>query len=153
MSTISSTQEQEVVDKVPKGLFVGGEWREASDGGTLAVEDPSTGETLCEVADATPADAMAALDAAVAAQGEWAATAPRERGEILRRAYEQVVAGADELALLMTLEMGKPLAESRADVLYGADFLRWFAEEAVRIEGRYAIAPNGGMRMLTMRQP
>jgi succinate-semialdehyde dehydrogenase/glutarate-semialdehyde dehydrogenase len=153
MSAITPTQEQSVVERVPKGLFIGGEWREASGGGTLAVEDPSTGEALCEVADATPADAGAALDAACAAQAEWAATAPRERGEILRRAYEQVVARADELALLMTLEMGKPVAESRAEVLYAADFLRWFSEEAVRIEGRWATAPNGGMRMLTMRQP
>jgi succinate-semialdehyde dehydrogenase/glutarate-semialdehyde dehydrogenase len=153
MSTISSSQEQDVVGRVAKGLFVGGEWREATGGGTLGVEDPSTGEALCEVADATPEDAMAALDAAVAAQAEWSATPPRERGEILRRAYEQVVARADELALLMTLEMGKPVAESRAEVLYAADFLRWFSEEAVRIEGRWATAPNGGMRMLTMRQP
>ncbi|HXE43993.1 MAG TPA: NAD-dependent succinate-semialdehyde dehydrogenase [Conexibacter sp.] len=153
MSAITPTQEQSVVEQVPKGLCVGGEWREASGGGTLAVEDPSTGEALCEVADATPDDAMAALDAAVAAQAEWAARAPRERGEILRRAYEQVVARADELALLMTLEMGKPVAESRAEVLYAADFLRWFSEEAVRIEGRWATAPNGGMRMLTLRQP
>jgi succinate-semialdehyde dehydrogenase / glutarate-semialdehyde dehydrogenase len=153
MSTIDTSQEQEVVAKVPKGLFVGGEWRDASDGATLPVEDPSTGKTLCEVADATPQDAMEALDAACAVQGDWAATAPRERGEILRRAYEAVTARADELALLMTLEMGKPVAESRAEVLYAADFLRWFSEEAVRIEGRWATAPNGGMRMLTMRQP
>jgi len=153
MSAITPTQEQQVVERVPKGLYVGGEWREATAAATLPVEDPSTGEALCEVADATPADAMACLDAAVAAQGEWAATAPRERGEMLRRAYEQVVARAEELALLMTLEMGKPVAESRAEVLYAADFLRWFSEEAVRIEGRWATAPNGGMRMLTLRQP
>jgi succinate-semialdehyde dehydrogenase/glutarate-semialdehyde dehydrogenase len=153
MSTISSSTEQEVVEHVPKGLLIGGEWREANGAATLPVEDPATGETLCEVADATPEDAMAALDAAVAAQQQWAATAPRERGEILRRAYERVVDRADELALLMTLEMGKPVAESRAEVLYAADFLRWFSEEAVRIEGRWATAPNGGMRMLTMRQP
>jgi succinate-semialdehyde dehydrogenase/glutarate-semialdehyde dehydrogenase len=153
MSTISSGREQEVVAKVPKGLFVGGEWRDASGGGTLPVEDPSTGEALCKVADATPEDAMAALDAAVAAQAEWAATPPRERGEILRRAWERLVERTDELALLMTLEMGKPVAESRAEIAYAGEFLRWFAEEAVRIEGRWATAPNGGMRMLTMRQP
>src|SRR5215213_9556633 len=153
MSTISSSQEQEVVAKVTKGLFIGGEWRDARGGASLPVEDPSTGEPLCEVADATPEDAMAALDAACAVQPEWAATPPRERGEILRRAYESVVARADELALLMTLEMGKPVAESKAEVTYAAEFLRWFAEEAVRIEGRWATAPNGGMRMLTMRQP
>jgi len=153
MSTFTAAQEQEVVAGVPRGLLVGGEWRDADGGGTLAVEDPSTGGVLCEVADATAGDAMACLDAAVAAQEAWAATAPRERGEILRAAYERVVARAGELALLMTLEMGKPLAESRAEVLYAADFLRWFSEEAVRIEGRWATAPNGGMRMLTMRQP
>jgi succinate-semialdehyde dehydrogenase / glutarate-semialdehyde dehydrogenase len=153
MSTISSGQEQEVVARVPKGLFIGGVWRDATGGATLAVEDPATGETLCEVADAAPDDAMACLDAAVAAQAGWAVVAPRERGEILRRAFDAVVARAEELALLMTLEMGKPLAESRAEVLYAADFLRWFSEEAVRIEGRFAQAPNGGSRMLTMCQP
>ena len=153
MSAITPSQEQSVVESVPKRLLIGGEWRDASGGGTLAVEDPSTGAALCEVADATPQDAMAALDAACAVQAEWAATPPRERGEILRRTYERVVARADELALLMTLEMGKPVAESRAEVLYAADFLRWFSEEAVRIEGRWATAPAGGMRMLTMRQP
>jgi len=153
MSAITPSQEQQVVERVPKGLYIAGEWREATGGGTLAVEDPSTGEALCDVADATPADAMAALDAACEAQAAWAATAPRERGEILRRAYEQIVARADELALLMTLEMGKPVAESKAEVTYAAEFLRWFGEEAVRIEGRWATAPNGGMRMLTMRQP
>ena len=153
MSTIDSTQEQAVVEQVPKGLFIGGEWRDATEGRTLSVEDPSTTETLCEVADANPDDVMAALDAAVAAQESWAVHPPRERGEILRRAYEAIVERANELALLMTLEMGKPLAESRAEVLYAADFLRWFAEEAVRIEGRFATAPNGVGRMLTMRQP
>jgi len=153
MSTISSSQEQDVVARVPKGLFIGGEWRDATGGATLAVEDPSTGEALCEVADATPDDAMAALDAACAAQAAWAATAPRERGEILRRAWEALVERSDELALLMTLEMGKPVAESSAEIAYAGEFLRWFAEEAVRIEGRWATAPNGGMRMLTMRQP
>jgi len=153
MSTIGSSREQEVVAQVPKGLFVGGEWRDATGGGTLAVEDPSTGEALCEVADATPQDALACLDAAVAAQAEWAAVPPRERGEILRRAWEALMARQDELALLMTLEMGKPVAESSAEIAYAGEFLRWFAEEAVRIEGRWATAPNGGMRMLTMRQP
>jgi len=153
MSTISPAQEHEVVARVPKGLFVGGAWREATDGQTLPVEDPSTGETLCEVASATVEDAMAALDAAVAAQRDWAAVAPRERGEILRRAFERIVARADELALLMTLEMGKPLAESKAEVIYAADFLRWYSEEAVRIEGRFATATTGAGRMLTMKQP
>jgi succinate-semialdehyde dehydrogenase / glutarate-semialdehyde dehydrogenase len=148
-----SSNEQAVVDAVIPRLLVGGEWRDAGAGGTFPVEDPSTGELLCQVADARPEDAMAALDAAVAAQGAWAGHPPRERGEILRRAYEAITARADELALLMTLEMGKPVAESRAEVAYAAEFLRWFAEEAVRIDGRYAVAPNGAGRLLTMKQP
>jgi succinate-semialdehyde dehydrogenase/glutarate-semialdehyde dehydrogenase len=147
------TSEQSVVSGVEKRLFIGGEWREASGGATLAVEDPSTGEALCEVADATPEDALDALAAADAAQGEWAQHPPRERGEILRRAFEEIMSRADELALLMTLEMGKTLAESRAEVAYAAEFLRWFSEEAVRIEGRYATSPNGAGRILTMKQP
>jgi succinate-semialdehyde dehydrogenase / glutarate-semialdehyde dehydrogenase len=146
-------QEQTVVDAVPSRLYIGGEWRDAAAGGTFAVEDPATGETLCQVADAGPEDGMAALDAAVAAQAEWAAHPPRKRGEILRRAFEAITGRADELALLMTLEMGKPVAESKAEVAYAAEFFRWFAEEAVRVDGRYAVAPNGAGRLLTMKQP
>jgi succinate-semialdehyde dehydrogenase / glutarate-semialdehyde dehydrogenase len=153
MSTITSSQEQAAVEAVPNQLFIGGEWRDAPGGATLAVEDPATGESLVEVADATPDDAVAALDACVAAQAEWAAHPPRERGEILRRAFERITARADELALVMTLEMGKPIAESKAEITYAAEFFRWFAEEAVRIEGRYATAPNGQGRLITMRQP
>jgi succinate-semialdehyde dehydrogenase / glutarate-semialdehyde dehydrogenase len=148
-----ATSEQAVVDAVTPRLFVGGEWREASGGGSFAVEDPSTGEELCQVADATPSDGMAALDAAVDAQAAWAAHPPRERGEILRRAFEALNDRADELALLMTLEMGKPVAESKAEITYAAEFFRWFAEQAVRIDGRYAVAPNGTGRLLTMKQP
>ena len=122
-------------------------------GETLAVEDPSTGETIAEVADATPADAVAALDAACAVQDEWAVHPPRERGEILRRAFEAMVANVDDLAMVMTLEMGKPLAESKAEITYAAEFLRWFSEEAVRIEGRFGTAPNGVGRLITMKQP
>jgi succinate-semialdehyde dehydrogenase/glutarate-semialdehyde dehydrogenase len=151
--SITADKESAVVEAVPNRLLIGGEWREESGGRTLAVEDPSTGEPLVEVADATPDDARAAMDAAVAAQESWAAHPPRERGEILRRAFEAVIARTDELALLMTLEMGKPLAESKAEIAYAADFLRWFSEEAVRIEGRYATAPNGVGRLVTMRQP
>jgi len=151
--TVTTDNESAVVEAAPNQLFIGGEWRDASGGATLAVEDPSTGETLVEVADATPDDAKAALDAAVAVRDEWAVHPPRERGEILRRAFEQMTARADELALLMTLEMGKPVAESKAEIAYAADFLRWFSEQAVRIEGRYAVAPNGAGRLLTMKQP
>ncbi|HEV8649314.1 MAG TPA: aldehyde dehydrogenase family protein, partial [Actinomycetes bacterium] len=148
-----ATNEQAVIDAVKPQLYVGGRWRDAGKGGTFMVEDPSTGEPLCEVADADVGDASAALDAAVAAQASWAAHPPRERGEILRRAFGQLTARSDELALLMTLEMGKPLAESRAEIAYAAEFFRWFAEEAVRIEGQYAVTPAGKGRMLTMRQP
>jgi succinate-semialdehyde dehydrogenase/glutarate-semialdehyde dehydrogenase len=146
-----TTAESSIVDSVKTGLFIGGEWRDTD--ATLAVEDPSTGETIAEVADATPEDATAALDAAVAVQQEWANHPPRERGEILRRAFETITERADDLTLLMTLEMGKPIAESQAEVAYAAEFFRWFAEEAVRIEGRFASAPNGQSRLITMKQP
>jgi succinate-semialdehyde dehydrogenase/glutarate-semialdehyde dehydrogenase len=150
---MSATQEKTAVDAVPTQLFIGGEWRDASGGGTLDVEDPSTGEAIASVADATPDDAKAALDACCAVQDEWAAHPPRERGEILRRAFEAMTANADDLALVMTLEMGKPIAESKAEITYAAEFLRWFSEEAVRIEGRFGTAPNGQGRLITMKQP
>jgi succinate-semialdehyde dehydrogenase/glutarate-semialdehyde dehydrogenase len=142
-----------LLESVPTGLFIDGTWCAASDGGTLPVDDPATGKVLAHVASATVADGKAALDAAVAAQRDWARTAPRDRGEILRRAYEAIVARTDDFALLMTLEMGKPLAEARGEVAYGAEFFRWFSEEAVRIHGRYAVAPNGATRLMTMKQP
>jgi succinate-semialdehyde dehydrogenase/glutarate-semialdehyde dehydrogenase len=151
--SVTADKESAVVEAAPRELFIGGEWREASGGETLPVEDPSTGETLVEVADATPDDAKAALDAAAGVQAEWATHPPRERGEILRRAFEAIIARTDDLALLMTLEMGKPLAESKAEIVYAAEFLRWFSEEAVRIEGRFATAPNGQGRLITMKQP
>ncbi|MEU3625936.1 NAD-dependent succinate-semialdehyde dehydrogenase [Amycolatopsis coloradensis] len=150
---MSSISEAGVVAAVDKELFIGGKWVPATSGKTFPVLDPSTGEALCEVADASPADGVSALDAAVAAQADWANVAPRERGEILRRAYELLVKRADELALLMTLEMGKPLAESKGEITYAAEFFRWFAEEAVRIGGGYAVAPNGAGRFLVTKQP
>lgn len=142
-----------MVAAVPAALFINGRWRPSSDGQRFPVEDPATGATLCMVADATPEDGMAALDAAVAAQQQWAEYPPRERGEILHRAYELMLCRQDELALLMTLEMGKPLPESRNEVAYAAEFFRWFAEQAVRIDGGFAIAPSGSGRLLVMRQP
>lgn len=153
MSTITPSQEQSVIERVPKGLFIGGEWRDATGGGTVAVEDPSTTATLTEIADGTPDDALAALTAAHEAQASWAKHPPRERGEILRRAFELIAARTDELALLMTLEMGKPISEAKGEIAYANEFFRWFSEEAVRIEGRYGTAPNGVGRMLTMKQP
>ena len=152
MSTIVAADEQHVVDSVPRRLFIGGEWRDGEDG-TFAVEDPSTGEALTVVANASADDARAALDAAVEAAPAWAEHPPRARGEILHRAYSTIIERADELALLMTLEMGKPLKEAQAEIIYGAEFLRWFSEEAVRIDGRFSRAPNGQGRLLTMRQP
>ncbi|NYG54079.1 NAD-dependent succinate-semialdehyde dehydrogenase [Nocardioides perillae] len=134
-------------------LFVGGAWRDAAGGRTFAVTDPADGSELAQVADATVEDARAALDAAVAAQEEWGRTAPRERSEVLRRAFEAIVARTDELALLMSLEMGKPVAEAKGEVAYGAEFFRWFAEEAVRIAGRWMPAPAGGSRLVTIKKP
>jgi succinate-semialdehyde dehydrogenase/glutarate-semialdehyde dehydrogenase len=144
---------KDLIASVPTGLLIGGSWRDSSDGGTLKVEDPATGEVLTEVADATVADGKAALDAAVAAQKDWSRVPPRDRGEILRSAFEKITERAEEFATLMTLEMGKALAESRGEVTYGAEFFRWFSEEAVRVHGRYAVAPNGATRLMTMKAP
>jgi succinate-semialdehyde dehydrogenase/glutarate-semialdehyde dehydrogenase len=142
-----------VLSSVPTGLFVGGRWREASDGGTFDVHDPATGQVVARVADATPADGAAALDAAAAAQESWAGTPARTRAELLRAAWELTTERAEDLAVLMSVEMGKPLAESRGEVAYGAEFLRWFSEEASRVNGRYQQAPEGTLRILTTRRP
>lgn len=142
-----------VVRDVPKQLFIGGGWQDAESGRTLSVDNPATGEELCQVADAAPDDGRRAVEAAVAAQAAWAATPPRVRSEILRRAYDIIVARTEELALLMTSEMGKPLTEARAEVAYGAEFFRWFSEEAVRIDGGMMTAPDGRNRLLVTRQP
>jgi len=151
---MAAVTETSVIDSVEKQLFIGGEWQSATDGRTFPVYDPSNGAVLCEVSDASVADGTAALDTAAATQAEWEAYAPRQRGEILRSAYERLLARQEELALLMTLEMGKPLGESRGEVAYAAEFFRWFAEEAVRIDGGYATSPNNSAdRVLVSRQP
>ncbi|WP_410567732.1 NAD-dependent succinate-semialdehyde dehydrogenase [Amycolatopsis sp. cmx-4-61] len=150
---MSASTESGVVEAVGKELFIGGKWVAAQDGKTFPVVDPATGNELCHVADASPSDGLAALDAAVAAQADFAKMAPRERGEILRRAFELLMQRQEELALLMTLEMGKPIAESKGEIAYAAEFFRWFAEEAVRIDGGYATAPNGAGRFLITKQP
>lgn len=144
--------ETALLEKLPRGLFIGGEWVDGS-AGTFAVHDPATGDVLVEIADASPEDGIRALDAAVAAQDAWAATAPRTRSDILRRAFDLLTERADEFALLMTLEMGKPLAEARGEVTYGGEFLRWFSEEAVRIAGRYGSNPEGTGRMVISQRP
>ncbi|WP_265447503.1 NAD-dependent succinate-semialdehyde dehydrogenase [Flexivirga meconopsidis] len=146
-------QNQQAVEQVKKQLFIGGEWRDAEGGKTFEVDNPATGAELTRVADGSVADGAAALTAAADAQADWAATAPRDRSELLRAAYELIVERTDVLAELMTLEMGKPLAESRGEVTYGSEFFRWFAEEAVRISGRWSVAPNGQTRLMTMKQP
>ncbi|GAB3620583.1 NAD-dependent succinate-semialdehyde dehydrogenase [Glutamicibacter endophyticus] len=151
--TITAQHEAELLAKVPTGLLINGEWRDASDGGTFDVMDPATGEKLTTLASATSEDAMAALDAADAVQADWARTAPRERAEILRRAFDLVTERADDFALLMSLEMGKPLAEARGEVTYGAEFLRWFSEETVRHYGRYVTTPEGKNKVLVQHKP
>ncbi|MCH8559080.1 NAD-dependent succinate-semialdehyde dehydrogenase [Nesterenkonia sp. DZ6] len=142
-----------VLAKTPTGLLINGEWQESSDGSTFEVENPATGEVLATMASATAADAQAAMDAAADSQVSWARTPTRVRAEILRRAFDLVQERSADLALLMTLEMGKPLAQSRGEVTYGGEFLRWFSEEAVRDYGRYADTPEGNLRMLVTRKP
>jgi succinate-semialdehyde dehydrogenase/glutarate-semialdehyde dehydrogenase len=139
------------IDSVPTGLFIGGEWRETA--ARMPVLDPATGQRLCEVADASPEDGLAALTAAAEAQAAWARTPARERSDVLMRAYRLLLDDVDRLALIMTLEMGKPLAEARGEIAYAAEFFRWFSEEAVRLDGGYMPAPGGGSRFLVTRQP
>ncbi|SFB07375.1 succinate-semialdehyde dehydrogenase / glutarate-semialdehyde dehydrogenase [Amycolatopsis marina] len=146
-------RERRVLDAVHTGVFAAGNWRPAASGRTFEVVDPATELPLIAVADGGPTDAGAAFDAACAAQPDWAATAPRERAEILRRAFDGLVARTEELALLITLEMGKPLAQSRGEVAYAAEFLRWFSEQAAHIGGTYRPAPAGAQRLITHRQP
>lgn len=141
------------LSRIPTGLLLGGHDTPGASARRFAVANPATEETLLEVADAGPEDAARALDIAAQAQPQWAATPPRQRAEILRRAYELVERSRDDFARLITLEMGKPLAESHAEVTYGAEFLRWFSEEAVRINGRYTTAPAGNGRILVTKQP
>lgn len=144
--------EADLLAKIPTQLFINGEWVDGENE-PFAVQDPSTAQELVRIANATPAQAVAALDAAVAVKDEWARTTPRYRGELLRKAYEEVIARRDEFALLMTLEMGKPLNEAQGEVNYGAEYLRWFSEEAARITGRYGINPEGTQRMLVSQHP
>jgi succinate-semialdehyde dehydrogenase/glutarate-semialdehyde dehydrogenase len=134
-------------------LFIGGTWREANSGATFVVRDPADGSVITEVSSADVNDAVDALDAAVAAQDEWGRTPPRERGEILRRSFELITQRADDFAELMSLEMGKTVKEAKGEVAYGAEFFRWFSEEAVRIHGRWMQNPAGGSRLLTIKKP
>ena len=141
------------IPEVSKKLFIGGKWVDSSDGSHLEVIDPATETVLATVASATVEDGMAAVAAAGRAAASWAATPPRERGELLRRAFEEIISRKDEIARLITLESGKALSEAIGEVRYAAEFLRWFSEEAVRIEGDVATAPSGANRILVLRQP
>jgi succinate-semialdehyde dehydrogenase/glutarate-semialdehyde dehydrogenase len=143
----------EYLSTVPHDLLINGQWRPAAHNGHFTVEDPATEEKLSNVANATIEDALAALDAAARAQDAWAATAPQARGEILQRAFELLTTQAERYAVLITLEMGKPLGESRGEVAYAAEFFRWFAGEATRVHGENRREPGGAFRILTSRQP
>jgi succinate-semialdehyde dehydrogenase / glutarate-semialdehyde dehydrogenase len=150
---MSNVTETELLESVPDALFIGGKWSPAISGATLHVYDPASGDVIKTIADASVDDGAAALDAAVESASGWAKTPPRERADIMRRAFDLIQERQDQVALLMTLEMGKPLAESKAEVKYGSEFLRWFSEEAVRIFGRYGINPEGTGRMIVSQHP
>ena len=151
--TVSAQQEKELLERVPTGLLINGEWVDASSGDTFPVYDPATGKELLRLQNGGSEDALKALAAADEVQAEWALTAPRERAEILRRAFDLVQERAEDFALLMTLEMGKPLAESRGEVNYGGEFLRWFSEETVRHYGRFGTTPEGNLSMIVRHKP
>ena len=150
---MTDEREKQLLAGVPDGLFIGGQWRPAEGGRTLPVHDPATGEVVKEIADASVADGKAALDAACEAFDDWAATPARERAELLRRTFELVRERAEDLALLMTIEMGKPLAESRGEVTYGNEFVRWFSEVAAHVQGRYGANPENTGRMIVSQHP
>lgn len=142
-----------IIDKLNTGLFINGQWRDAEGGKTIDVINPATGDVITTVADGSAADAEAAIKAAGDAQADWAATAPRDRAEILRRAFELLIERSDDIAAVMTAEMGKPFAESKGEVAYGAEFFRWFSEEAVRISGDYTLSTDGKNRLMISREP
>jgi succinate-semialdehyde dehydrogenase/glutarate-semialdehyde dehydrogenase len=153
MSTTTTAERiAALITSIPTDLYIGGAWRPASTGDRFDVHDPATGAVLTTVADASAEDGLAALDAADRAQQDWAATSPRRRSDLLRAAFEAVSARAEDFALLMTLEMGKSLTEARGEAAYGAEFLRWFSEESVRVDGGYRSAPDGVNRILVTRR-
>ncbi len=150
---MTDPRESELLASVPTGLLINGEWRAAEGGKTVQVSDPATGEVIHEIADASVADGVAAMDAAAEAFPSWAATPARERAEILRRAFDLLQERKEDVALLMTLEMGKPLAEARGEVGYGGEFLRWFSEVTAHTQGRYGSNPEGTGRMIVTQHP
>jgi succinate-semialdehyde dehydrogenase/glutarate-semialdehyde dehydrogenase len=138
---------------VPTDLWIGGQWRKASDGARFDVIDPATENTIASVASASVEDAKAAIDAASGAFAAWAAKKPRERAEILRKAFELIVRDAERFAKLITIENGKALSDSKGEVLYSAEFFRWNAEEAVRNIGQIYNAPSSGARVVAQHRP
>ncbi|MFB3977769.1 NAD-dependent succinate-semialdehyde dehydrogenase [Microbacterium proteolyticum] len=150
---MTDSREIELLASVPNGLLIAGEWRPAEGGKTVKVSDPATGDVIREIADASVADGVAAMDAAADAFPSWAATPARERAEILRRAFDLLQERKEDVALLMTLEMGKPLAEARGEVGYGGEFLRWFSEVTAHTQGRYGANPEGTGRMIVTQHP
>ena len=151
--SFTAADEKRVLDSVPSQLYIAGKWVDAENGATFDVIDPATGKVLKTISDASPADGMKAMAAAHETQESWAKTAPRVRAEVLRAAFEKVTAMADDFAILMSLEMGKPFAEAKGEVAYGAEFLRWFSEQAPRIDGRYTTAPDGKNRLMVLKRP
>ena len=144
---------QPIIDRMQTGLFINGQWRDAEGGKTIDVINPATGKVLTAVADGSAADAEEAIRVAGETQDSWGRTAPRERAEILRRAYELLIERTDDIAAVMTAEMGKPLSEAKGEVTYGAEFFRWFSEEAVRIDGDFTQSPDGKTRIMVSREP
>jgi succinate-semialdehyde dehydrogenase/glutarate-semialdehyde dehydrogenase len=140
-------------ESIPTDLLIGAQWREGDGRGRIDVINPSTGELLTSVADASVSDAIQSIDAAAHAAAAWAATPPRKRAELLRSCFERMVANSDWLARLISLENGKALSDAKGEVLYAAEFFRWYAEEAVRLEGELSVAPSGANRIVVMYQP
>ncbi|MGY3565248.1 NAD-dependent succinate-semialdehyde dehydrogenase [Sinomonas sp. RB5] len=149
----TSEKAREAIAKINTGMFIDGTWSEAASGARFDVVNPATEEVIATVADGGPEDATRAIETAGRVQKEWAKTAPRERSEILRRAYDLIMARQEELALIMTAEMGKPLLEAKGEVAYAAEFFRWFSEEAVRIGGDVTTTGDGKNRILVSREP
>lgn len=142
----------QLLARIPTGLLIGGDFVAGSDP-DFAVNDPANGEILTQVSNANEQDLKKALQVAATAQPLWAQTAPRQRAEVLRRAYELMVEQVEDIAVIMSLENGKTIVDSRAETLYAAEFFRWFSEEAVRIDGSFRTAPSGTNKIITIRQP
>jgi succinate-semialdehyde dehydrogenase/glutarate-semialdehyde dehydrogenase len=143
----------DILSKVPTDLFIGGTWRAASEGGRFDVTDPATGDVIAQVADASAEDGLAAVAAAHQAGIAWAATPPRQRAEVLRKAWQLMTERADEIATLISLENGKALTDAKGEATYAAEFFRWYSEETVRMDGMVTTAPSGANRILVVHQP